>query len=205
MPRVRRCRAAGCHTMCSIDHWYCTKHIGQEAAYLERRAKWARGHDANYQHKYNTQTRSRSIGKREQYAFYKTKRWQELRKLVLNRDQHLDQYAKQAGVYVPGNVVDHIVPIEVDASLMADASNLITCSAATHKLKTAWEQEYYGTGINGRLTGAQPIRRADELPIDFNPPPGLSRQRSAHIPAAPEISSFSKTFGVGGYLKTKEV
>lgn len=154
MPRVRRCRAQGCHAMCQLPHYYCAKHIDQEAAYLESRERWARGHDHDYQHKYNTVTRNRNSSKSEQYKFYRTRQWQALRKLVLDRDSHLDQYALASGIVQAGNVVDHIVPFEVAPELHDVASNLITCTPETHKLKTAWEQKYYGTGLENERTGA---------------------------------------------------
>jgi len=143
-----------------MPHYYCPKHIDQEAAYLASRERWARGHDADYQHKYNTVTRNRNATKTAQYKFYRTRQWQELRKLVLDRDNHLDQYALGAGIVQVGTVVDHIVPFEIAPELHDKASNLITCSAESHKLKTAWEQSYYGTGIGNQRTGATPISDA---------------------------------------------
>jgi len=170
MARMRRCRAAGCHKLVEMSHWYCNEHRDQEAAYLESRAKWARGHEQAYQAKYNKVTRNRNVSKAEQYAFYKSKQWQSLRQQVLDRDNHMDQYGLLLGQYQPGNTVDHIVPIEVAPELMSDPGNLITCSPATHKLKTAWEQEYYGTGIENNLTGAKIIRDAKDIPIFSTPP-----------------------------------
>lgn len=157
MPRMRRCRATECHAMCAIPHWYCPKHIDQEAAYLANRERWARGHDADYQHKYNTVTRNRNTAKSEQYKFYQSKQWKELRRLVLDRDSHLDQYAKAVGIIRPGNTVDHCIPYEVAPEIHDHADNLVTCSPETHKLKTKWEQEYYGTGIGNKHTNATPI------------------------------------------------
>lgn len=168
MPKVRRCRAAGCHTPCLVPHWYCPKHIDQEAAYLATRERWARGHDSNYQHKYNTITRNRTADKREQYDFYRSAEWQRLRKFVLDRDQHVDQYALTAYQVVQATTVDHIVPIEVAPELRDDPDNLIACTARTNRIKTEWEQEYYGTGQGNQLTGNKFITNARELPIDFS-------------------------------------
>lgn len=167
MPRVRRCRAAGCHAMCEMPHWYCAKHIDQEADYLATRERWARGHDANYQRKYNQHTRNRTEAKRDQYAFYRSREWQRLRRLVLDRDQHVDQYALMAGQVVQANTVDHIVPIEVAPQLQDDPNNLIACTSRTNRIKTEWEQSYYGTGQGNQLTGAPWIRKAADLPIKF--------------------------------------
>lgn len=151
MPKVRRCRAAGCHAMVSTDHWYCLKHRDQEAAYLKSRAKWARGHEATYQHKYNTITRNRSQGKTDQYKFYRSKTWQSLRVSILERDSHLCQYCLADGIYTQGNTVDHIVPIEFNPSKKGSKNNLATICPKCHKLKTKWEQKYYGTGKENLL------------------------------------------------------
>lgn len=149
--------------MCEVPHWYCDQHRDQEAQYLETRQRWARGHDAEYQHKYNTVTRNRSTAKSEQYHFYQTKQWKALRQLVLDRDAHLDQYAKAVGIYRPGNTVDHVVPYEIAPDLHDKASNLVTCSAESHKLKTKWEQSYYGTGIGNQKTGAPIVTDVSEI------------------------------------------
>lgn len=167
MPRVRRCRATDCHAMCEMPHWYCARHIDQEANYLATRERWARGHDANYQRKYNQHTRNRNAIKSKQYQFYRSHQWQSLRREVMDRDMHMDQYAKLAGRIAQGNTVDHIVPAEIAPELMDNPSNLVTCSPATHRIKTKWEQKYYGTGQGNQLTGAPWIRKAADLPIDW--------------------------------------
>nr|WP_249192650.1 HNH endonuclease signature motif containing protein [Weissella minor] len=43
-------------------------------------------------------------------------------------------------------VVDHIVPIEYDVERKADVENLAIICGRCHSKKTAWEQQYYGTG-----------------------------------------------------------
>lgn len=90
--------------------------------------------------------------KREQYAFYKSSVWtKSLRPQVLERDNHLCQYCLLNGKYTPGNTVDHVVPIEYDPTLKDDIANLATSCRDCHKLKTEWEQEYYGTGSHNQL------------------------------------------------------
>ena len=44
--------------------------------------------------------------------FYKTRRWQTLRRMVLKRDGYECQLAKQRGKNVPAEVVHHIFPRE---------------------------------------------------------------------------------------------
>lgn len=54
--------------------------------------------------------------------------------------------------------LDHIIPIAFDHKLIASSGNLATIYNKCHRLKTKWEQEYYGTGqgmeiITTRQTG----------------------------------------------------
>lgn len=68
--------------------------------------------------------------------WYKTSRWQKLRRLVIRRD---DSTCRQTGLALIGRhpapnspVVDHIIPHNGDASLFWDADNLQTVSKAWH-------------------------------------------------------------------------
>lgn len=137
--------------MVDASHYYCMAHRDQEQAYLDNRKRWARGHETSYQRKYNKVTRNRNDSKSNQYAFYRSKLWSSLRQAVLVRDRHLCQYCLVRGIYMQGNTVDHIVPIEVDSSKKGTTNNLATCCPSCHKLKTAWEQRYYGTGIDNKI------------------------------------------------------
>ena len=147
MPRFRRCRAVGCHAMVQFPHYYCPDHIDQEAEYLASRQKWARSHDKHYQHHYNTITRNRNDSKREQYSFYRSRRWVHLRQDVLDRDHYVCQYCGRTN----SRTVDHIVPIEFAHDLKANPDNLAVICRNCHNLKTIWEQSYYGTGIDNKL------------------------------------------------------
>lgn len=158
MPKVRRCRAVGCHNLVTTDHWYCEQHRDQEAAYLAQRAKWARTNDKAYRFKYNHETRERDTGKAEQYRFYQSKQWQALRQQALARDNHLCRYCLAVGKYTAGNTVDHIVPIEFDQSKMTDLDNLAVTCKECHKAKSTWEREYYGTGSHATLKDVQQIK-----------------------------------------------
>lgn len=156
MPKVRRCRQYGCHAMAELPNHYCNKHIEHEQEYLESRMKWARSHENKHrEHVYNTVIRN---DKSYQYNFYRTKQWVNLRQQVLNRDDYMCQYCKAQSIFTPNSkTVDHIVPIEVMPSLMADEANLATICRKCHRLKTDWEQRYYGTGKDNQPTHNQTV------------------------------------------------
>ena len=146
MPRYRRCRQRGCHAMVQLPNHYCAKHFEHEAEYLANRQRWARSHSKQYQHKYNTVTRYRSDTKSKQYNFYRTTTWSRLRQQALDRDHYICQYCGQPN----SKTVDHIVPIEYDEQLKASLDNLATICRKCHRLKTDWEHEWYGTGIDNQ-------------------------------------------------------
>lgn len=148
MPRVRRCRYQGCHAFAVLPDHYCTKHIAHEAEYQAQREKYRQRHTtrAATWH-YNHVTRYRNSVKSEQNKFYHSREWQSLRALVLQRDFNLCKYCR----INPGNIVDHIVPIEWDQNKMRDINNLVTCCRDCHAKKTRWEQRYYGTGLHNTL------------------------------------------------------
>lgn len=84
MPRYRRCRQPNCHAMVQFPNHYCPKHFEHEAKYLANRQRWARKHSEHYQYKekrynhhYNTVTRNDN--RSEQYKFYRSKQWVDLR------------------------------------------------------------------------------------------------------------------------------
>lgn len=148
MPRVRRCRYQGCHAFAVLPDHYCTKHIAHEAEYQAQREKYRQRHTtrATTWH-YNHVTRYRNSTKSEQNKFYHSREWQSLRTLVLQRDFSLCKYCR----INPGNIVDHIVPIEWNPNKMRDINNLVTCCRDCHAKKTRWEQRYYGTGLHNTL------------------------------------------------------
>lgn len=153
MPRFRRCRQPGCHAMVQYPDHYCTRHHEHEAEYLANRQRWARAHQANYQRKYNHLTRNRNVSKSDQYKFYRTRTWSSLRKQVLERDHYLCRYCHKPN----SRTVDHTVPIEYDSTRKADITNLATICRQCHRLKTDWEQSYYGTGQGNELRDVTPV------------------------------------------------
>lgn len=150
MARVRRCKANGCFNMVELPKHYCAKHADQERVYVPR--------DKQATHRYNTVARNRDDNKRDQYNFYRTKQWVNLRQRVLDEQHYLCQYCKCDGVVKQGKTVDHIVPVEASPNDKADIANLaVTCSRC-HTLKTKWEQSYYGTGKDNQLKHVSPVR-----------------------------------------------
>lgn len=150
MTRVRRCHYNGCTAFAYLPNHYCPKHIKFEEQYQAERDKY-RYHRSTKATtwRYNHVTRYRNATKAQQNHFYHTKQWQSLRQIVFNRDYHLCQYCRVNA----GNVVDHVVPIEVDSSLIDDVDNLVTCCRNCHQIKTRWEEDYYGTGLHNTKTG----------------------------------------------------
>lgn len=84
MPRYRRCRQPNCHAMVQFPNHYYPKHFEHEAEYLANRQRWARKHS-------------------EQYKFYRSKQWVDLRQSVLNHDHYLCQYCKAIGKLTPNS------------------------------------------------------------------------------------------------------
>ncbi|ANZ70365.1 HNH endonuclease [Pediococcus claussenii] len=156
MPRVRRCRQYGCHSMCELPNHYCSKHFEHEAEYLEHRQQWQQ-RSKQQTHRYNIQTRNRSELKQTQYGFYRSKIWTSLRLRALERDNFVCQYCFQQKVITPAKTVDHTVPIEFDEKLKDKINNLAVICGRCHHRKTEWEQKYYGTGQKNKLKNVDEI------------------------------------------------
>lgn len=154
MSRYRRCRYPNCHAMVQFPNHYCKEHFEHEAEYLASRQRWARAHSKQYQHKYNTHKRYRNDVKTEQYQFYRSRQWQELRRQVLDRDHYVCCYCGKPN----SRTVDHVVPIEFDQHRKASIDNLATICRDCHRLKTQWEQSYYGTGAGHDLKDVPEIQ-----------------------------------------------
>ncbi|WP_090090179.1 HNH endonuclease [Leuconostoc gasicomitatum] len=136
--------------MVELPKHYCAKHSDQERVYVPR--------DKQATHRYNTVTRNRDDDKRDQYNFYRTKQWVQLRQLMLDEQHYLCQYCKIDGRVVVGKTVDHIVPMEFSPNDKASTDNLaVTCSRC-HTIKTKWERSYYGTGQGNTLKRVSPVR-----------------------------------------------
>lgn len=155
--KVHRCAHQGCRVLIPFSEMYCASHIA-----LHPRDT------ARYDKTYNIK-RNRDAETKKRIAFYNTKQWKELRQQVIDRDNGLDQYALRDGLIVPGTLVDHIVPVEFAPELKDDINNLLLTSMASHRLKTEWEQLYYGTGKNNQLNkDAVKVKDIAFIPIKFD-------------------------------------
>lgn len=150
MPKVRRCRYRGCHALVAQPDLYCNQHVNR-----------VKNERSEYNKTYNATVR-RKATKLEQYSFYHSKVWKSLRASVLERDMYLCQYCRAQGRVKAGNIVDHLVPVEYDASLRTELSNLVTTCRECHNIKTHWENSYYGTGQNA---AKKEVARIKELNV----------------------------------------
>jgi 5-methylcytosine-specific restriction enzyme A len=112
------CAHVGCGVPVDRTDRYCDAH--QKQSWRERTAA----------------RRSTPEG-RKQSAFYSSRAWQRLRRLVLTK-QPLCVECLSAGQYVPATVCDHIVAIQ-DGGAAWDESNLQGLCAHHHDAKSARE------------------------------------------------------------------
>lgn len=145
MPRIQRCKVAGCHALIDRDSLCCDRHKAQEQEIRAKRERYSRS-------RYNKYKRNQDEGKKEQYSFYRKNIWSSLRLNCLKRDNYICLYCLARGrVTANSKIADHIVPIEFNPALKAELKNLATTCRECHKLKTNWEQKYYGTGRNNEI------------------------------------------------------
>ena len=71
---------------------------------------------------------------KETDPFYKSDRWQTIRKMVLKRDAYQCQFAKARGKMIPADVVHHIFPREEFPEFQWKTWNLISLSSAAHNM-----------------------------------------------------------------------
>jgi 5-methylcytosine-specific restriction enzyme A len=117
------------HPMCAelTRDSYCDKH---------KEVRQAEKNDAN--RFYNMHTRNK-----ERTAFYKTGAWEKKRVHILKRDHGLCRVCRSRGKATAGNIIDHIIPLEVQPSLALEDSNLQTICQACHNAKTAEDRKEY--------------------------------------------------------------
>lgn len=157
MPRVYSCHHYGCHKLAIAPHYFCSEHLDEEQAFLEKRLKWHNAHKKDYTRKYNTIKRVRNDIKREQNDFYRSKQWQGLRKIVLDKQHYLCQYCLLHERVTPAKTVDHRVPITFDLSKKADINNLDVICPSCHYKKDRFEAIYYGAQTGDRRNNVDPI------------------------------------------------
>lgn len=66
--------------------------------------------------------------------FYKTKKWEEVRKRILRRDRYTDQLDLRNGIHTPADLVHHIFPSDVYPEYRYKEWNLISLSRDNHEL-----------------------------------------------------------------------
>lgn len=71
------------------------------------------------------------------------RRWEHIRRAALRRDYYLCVLCKADGRLTIATLVDHIVPIVVDAGRRLDFSNLQSLCAGCHATKTAQDLATY--------------------------------------------------------------
>ena len=115
MKPQKRCNHRSCRTLIDYDKSYCSEHEG-------------------IQHKRYDATRDKDTKE-----FYSSSRWTKMAKQVKLRDGYLCQECLSHGLYVQGNIADHIIPIKQDWGKRWDMSNTQTLCISCHNRKTAKE------------------------------------------------------------------
>src|SRR5699024_7520948 len=111
----KRCNHRTCRTLIDYDKRYCSSHDGV----VHKR------YDA-----------SRDV---EVKRFYSSGRWTEMAKQTKLRDDYLCQECLSHGLYVQGNIAEHITPVKQDWGKRWDMSNTQTLCISCHNKKTAKE------------------------------------------------------------------
>lgn len=86
-------------------------------------------------------------------TFYRTKQWQDIRRIKLNNSPFCEECMKN-GKVVLGKIVDHIVPIK-QGGAPYDLSNLQTLCWSCHSRKSIEEGSRYGKPSGGVKSLAQ--------------------------------------------------
>lgn len=114
------CRVFGCNQLTKESYCIDHDHVQQER-------------ELNRYKEYNKQ-RDPMLTK-----FYNSKEWRALREYVMAKNHFLCIQC----TLVPADVVDHIIPIEVDWSLRLDVNNCQPLCHACHNKKTADDKRKY--------------------------------------------------------------
>ena len=77
-------------------------------------------------------------------------------------------YCRVQGIITAAKTVDHIVPIEYDQAIKANVDNLAVICGKCHRLKTDWEQTYYGTGQGNELRQVAEITDVSAINVLMN-------------------------------------
>lgn len=74
--------------------------------------------------------------------FYSSRKWRKARTEWIKMNP-LCEHCLSENRHTPGDVVDHIVPVEVDPTLSLDGDNLQTLCHAHHNAKTEEDKKQY--------------------------------------------------------------
>ena len=119
------CSHAGCNKL-SRDN-YCDEHKE-----TQREKELQRYKD------YNRYSRDNGL-----HSFYNSKEWKRVRLVVLAHYHNLCKHCMSNSKMTKADVVDHIVPIEIDYSKRLELSNLQPLCHACHNKKTAEDRRKY--------------------------------------------------------------
>ena len=100
------CNKAGCTSL--TRERYCDKHKKE----------------------YNRYNRERND--KEYVEFYKTKEWQQMRKLALARDRYQCVMCRNKGIITMADMVHHIIPVKKDWNKRLELDNLMSLCDACH-------------------------------------------------------------------------
>ena len=117
------CNFPGCPKLIEAGNTYCEEHRKKE---VSRRNK-----------RYDRYDRDERAKK-----FYANRAWRRLRKIQLN-EQPLCEMCLEEGITKQADMVDHVVPIQVDWSLRLKKDNLQSLCNKCHAVKSAGDRERY--------------------------------------------------------------
>lgn len=127
MPR-KVCNTPGCNKLVPYNERYCDEHRRDE---VKRRNE-----------SYDNDRRDPRATR-----FYNSSAWKSVRDKVMRDAGGLCRSCQEHDMTVDADVVDHIIPIEVDWSKRLDKSNLQPLCHSCHAKKTADDVREYGRGV----------------------------------------------------------
>lgn len=117
---MKECNSVGCAELIS-EGTYCEKHKGERERYYD---------------KYVRDQESRKL--------YQSKEWQRVRQYVIAKGKGLCVRCLANKQFIKFDVVDHIIPVQVDWSRRLDPDNCQLLCHACHNRKTNEDIERYG-------------------------------------------------------------
>ncbi|MBL4730773.1 MAG: HNH endonuclease [Sulfurimonas sp.] len=127
MPK-KICNGCGCNELISMNEKYCNTHriIDKQDMKIKNR---------NYDEKHRNKKHTK---------FYNSKEWRAIRTLVLSDAGGLCLYCLNNDYTAKANMVDHIVPIEIDWKKRLNRDNLQPLCYMCHNKKTGKDITLYG-------------------------------------------------------------